>query len=114
MNGASLERKVFMSRARFGPALAWTNDHLVYVLDELPPNQNDSNVWSVKIDPHTGKPLGTATRLTAGPGRVQYLSSTIDGKQLAYVKQGLQPDLDVSQIETNATKLQAPRLPTLH
>src|SRR5712692_1334781 len=31
----------------------------VYVLDELPPNQNDSNVWSVRIDPHTGKPLGT-------------------------------------------------------
>jgi Tol biopolymer transport system component len=65
---ASNLRKVVLSQVRFGPALAWTNDHLVYVLDEAPPNQNDSNVWSVKIDPHTGKPLGTATRLTAGPG----------------------------------------------
>src|SRR6266446_4347281 len=94
---ASLERKVFMSRARFGPALAWTNDHLVYVLDELPPNQNDSNVWSVRIDPHTGKPLGTATRLTSGPGKVQYLSSAADGKRLAYVKQSWQPDVYVAR-----------------
>jgi DNA-binding winged helix-turn-helix (wHTH) protein len=73
-------RKVVMSHARFGPALAWTKDHLVYVLDELPPSQNDSNAWSVRIDPSTGNLAGTPAQLTAGPGRVQYLSSTIDGK----------------------------------
>jgi Tol biopolymer transport system component/DNA-binding winged helix-turn-helix (wHTH) protein len=110
---ASNVRKVVLSQARFGPALAWTSDHLVYVLDEAPPNQNDSNVWSVKIDPHTGKPLGTATRLTAGPGQVQYLSSTIDAKRLAYVKQGFQPDVYVARIVSNRTKLQTPRLLTL-
>jgi len=110
---ASLERRVFMSRARFGPALAWTNDHLVYVLDELPPNQNDSNVWSVRIDPHTGKPLGTATRLTSGPGKVQYLSRAADGKRLAYVKQSWQPDVYVARVEGKGTKLQTPRLLTL-
>jgi len=85
----------------------------MYVLDEAPPNQNDSNVWSVKIDPRTGKPLGTATRLTAGPGQVQYLSSPIDGKRLAYVKQGWQPDVYVARIESNGTKLRTPRLLTL-
>ena len=110
---ASNVRKVVMSHARFGPALAWTKDHLVYVLDEVPPSQNDSNAWSVRIDPRTGTLVGAATRLTAGPGRVQYLSSTIDGKRLAYVKQGWQPDVYVARIEGNGTKLQAPRLLTL-
>jgi Tol biopolymer transport system component/DNA-binding winged helix-turn-helix (wHTH) protein len=109
----SNQRNVVMSDARFGPTLAWTNDRLVYVLDEEPPSQNDSNVWSVRIDPRMVKPLGTATRLTAGPGRVQYLSSAADGKRLAYVKQGWQPDVYVARIEANGTKLQAPRLLTL-
>jgi len=40
----------------------------VYVLDELPPSQNDSNVWSVRIDPRAQNLVGTAMRLTAGPG----------------------------------------------
>jgi Tol biopolymer transport system component/DNA-binding winged helix-turn-helix (wHTH) protein len=107
------ERKVVMSQVRFGPALAWTADRLVYVLDESPPNQNDSNVWSVKIDPRTGKPLGTATRLTSGPGKVQYLSSAADGKRLAYVKQSWQPDVYVARVEANGSKLQKPRILTL-
>jgi Tol biopolymer transport system component/DNA-binding winged helix-turn-helix (wHTH) protein len=107
------ERKVVMSQVRFGPALAWTADRLVYVLDESPPNQNDSNVWSVKIDPRTGKPLGTATRLTSGPGKVQYLSSAADGKRLAYVKQSWQPDVYVARVEAKGSKLQKPRILTL-
>ena len=109
----SNERKVVISQARLGPALAWTNDRLVYVLDESPPNENDSNAWSVKIDPHTGKPLGTATRLTTGPGKIQYLSSAADGRRLAYVKQSWQPDVYVARLEANGTKLQTPRLLTL-
>jgi Tol biopolymer transport system component/DNA-binding winged helix-turn-helix (wHTH) protein len=110
---ASNQRKVVFSQARLGQALSWTNERLVYVLEEEPPNQSDSNAWSVKIDPLTGKPLGTATRLTTGPGRVQYLSSTTDGKRLAYVKQGWQPDVYVARIEAHGTKLQAPRILTL-
>jgi len=110
---ASNVRKVVMSHARFGPALAWTKDLLLYVLDELPPSQNDSNVWSVRIDPRAQNLVGTAMRLTAGPGRVQYLSSTIDGRRLAYVKQGWQPDVHVARIESNGSKLRTPRLLTL-
>jgi Tol biopolymer transport system component/DNA-binding winged helix-turn-helix (wHTH) protein len=110
---ASNFRKVVMSQAWFGPALAWTNDRLVYVLDEAPPNQNDSNVWSVKIDPRTGRALDTAKRLTVGPGQVQYLSSAADGKRLAYVKEGWQEDVYVARLEANGTRLETPRLLTL-
>jgi Tol biopolymer transport system component/DNA-binding winged helix-turn-helix (wHTH) protein len=110
---ASNFRKVVMSQAWFGPALAWTNDHLVYVLDEAPPNQNDSNVWSVKIDLRSGRALDTAKRLTVGPGQVQYLSSAADGKRLAYVKEGWQEDVYVARLEANGTRLETPRLLTL-
>jgi Tol biopolymer transport system component len=37
----------------------------------------------------------------------------VDGKRLAYVKQGWQPDVYVARIESNGIRLQAPRLLTL-
>lgn len=110
---ASNERRVVLEKPGLGPALAWVNQSLVYVLGEAPPSQNDSNIWAVKIDSHTGKPLGTARRLTSSPGEVEYLSSAADGKRLAYVKQGWQPDVYVAKLEANGTKLSTPRRLTL-
>jgi len=110
---ASNERKVVKDGARFGPALAWTGDRLAYVLGEAPPNQNDSNVWSQRIDSQTGKLLGSAIRLTTGPGEVQYLSGAADGKRLAYVKESWQPDVYTAKLDASGTRLQEPRLLTL-
>ena len=110
---ASGERKVVLAEARLGPGLAWVNDRLAYVLSEAPPNQGDSNVWWIKIDSHTAKAMGTPTRLTSSPGAVQYLSAAADGKRLAYLKAGWQPDIYVARLEANGTKLQTPRRLTL-
>src|SRR6202035_1960911 len=103
MDLPSKERHIVMSKVRLGPALAWIKDSLAYVLGEAPPSQSDFNIWSLKIDAHTGKPLGTPRRLTSTPGAVQYLSSAADGKRLAYVKVGWQPDVYVSRLESNGT-----------
>ena len=54
LDPASGQRKVVLSEPRLGPALAWAGEHLAYVLGELPPNQNDSNVWWMKIDVRPG------------------------------------------------------------
>jgi Tol biopolymer transport system component/DNA-binding winged helix-turn-helix (wHTH) protein len=113
LNLASNERQVLMEKARLGPAIAWLNESLAYVLGEAPPSQDDSNVWAVKIDSRAGKPIGTPKRLTSTPGAVQHLSSTMDGKRLVYVKQGWQPDVYVARLEANATKLSTPRRMTL-
>ncbi len=107
------ERTVVLSHARLGGAMAWANGQIIYVLDEPPPSQDDSNVWAVKIDPRTRKPFGAGTRLTSGPGQVQSLSGAADGKRLAYVKQSLQQDVYVARFDANGTKLQTPRLMTL-
>ena len=109
---ASNERRVVL-KTRLGPAMAWVGDSLVYVLAEAPPSQNDSNLWSMKIDARTGKPLGPAKRLTSAPGFIQYLTSSADGKRLAYIKEGWQPDVYVARLEANGTKLSTPKRLTL-
>ena len=110
---AGNQRFVVLAQPRLGPALAWIGDRLVYVLNETPPNQNDSNVWSMKIDSGTGKPADGATRITSSPGGIQYLSSASNGKRLAYVKEGWQPDVYVAKVEANGTRLSTPRRLTL-
>ena len=95
---------------------AWrgSENRLVYVLNETPPNQNDSNIWSVRIDSRHGKTSGHgATRITSSPGAIQYLSSSANGKRLAYVKEGWQPDVYVAKVEGNGTRLSTPRRLTL-
>ena len=76
---ATNQRWVVSSEARLGPALAWAGDRMVYVLNEASPSQNDSNLWSLKIDARTGKPLGPATRITSSAGAIRYLSGSADG-----------------------------------
>ncbi len=110
---ASNQRLLVLAQPRLGPAVAWIGNRLVYILNETPPNQNDSNIWSVRIDSGTGKPLDGATRITSSPGAIQYLSSSANGKRLAYVKEGWQPDVYVAKVEGNGTRLSRPRRLTL-
>lgn len=110
---AGKQRSLVLAQPRLGPALAWVGDRLVYVLNETPPNQNDSNIWSMKIDSRTGKPLGAGTRITSSPGGIQYFSSAANGRRLAYVKEGWQPDVYVARVEDNGTRLGTPRRLTL-
>jgi Tol biopolymer transport system component/DNA-binding winged helix-turn-helix (wHTH) protein len=110
---ASNERRVVMDKVQLGPAVAWVNQNLVYVLGEAPPNQSDSNIWAVKVDSRSGKLLGAPRRLTSSPGAVQYISAAATGKRLAYLKEGWQPDVYVARLESNGSKLSTPRRLTL-
>jgi Tol biopolymer transport system component len=49
----------------------------------------DTNMWSVGIDPATGKAAGAPRRLTRGPGFVSHFSVSRDGNALAYFTAGL-------------------------
>lgn len=109
----SNQRTVVLADPQIGPAMAWVDDHLAYVLNEAPPNQNDSNVWWMKIDSHTSKPVGTPRRLASSPGSVSSLSVADDGKRLAYLKQGWQPDVYVAKIEAGGTRIGPPQRLTL-
>ena len=43
------ERTVALSHARLGPAMAWANGQVIYVLDEPPPSQDDSKFGQSKL-----------------------------------------------------------------
>ena len=88
-----------------GPGLAWTPDnHLVYSLSEAPPNQSDSNIWSVPLDSH-GRVVGTALRLTATPDEVSTLSASADGKRIAYMENSLSPAIYTAEVESGGARL---------
>src|SRR5215471_14966842 len=47
-------------------------------------NHSDMNLWSVGLDEATGAAVGPLRRLSRGPGILQFLSTTADGRMLAY------------------------------
>jgi len=60
----------------------------------------DTNMWSVDIDPSTGKARGTPRRLTRGSGFVDHFSVSRDGKVIAYFAAGQRgPELRLRDLE---------------
>ena len=45
---------------------------------------SDMNLWSIGLDQNTGAAVGPLRRLSRGPGILQFLSMTADGRTLAY------------------------------
>ena len=96
-----------------GQALVWRSDnHLVYSISEPPPNQDDSNIWSVPLDAH-GRIAGTAVRLTAAPDKVSSLSASADGKRITYTKNYLNPGIYVAELISGGRRLSTPQRLTL-
>jgi DNA-binding winged helix-turn-helix (wHTH) protein/Tol biopolymer transport system component len=98
---------------RLGSGLVWTRDNrLIYSVSEPRPNQGDSNVWSILLDPQ-GHVAGTAVRLTATPDDVAGINATEDGKRIAYTKFSLNPDVYVTELDGRGTRLSPLRQLTL-
>ena len=110
---ATRETHVLVATPTLGSTVAWAPDgRLIYSLDEPPPNQNDSNLWSVLPDV-SGRVKQTSTRLTRGPGLARLAGITADGKRLAYFRQSLEPDVYVTDLESRGARLTPPRRLTL-
>jgi Tol biopolymer transport system component/DNA-binding winged helix-turn-helix (wHTH) protein len=89
---------------RGGAALGWLPDgRLIYPLREARPNQQDTNLWSVQLDPDTSQPLGGARRITNGRGIAVQLSLTADGQRMALRRHAPQPDIFVADLEPGGT-----------
>jgi Tol biopolymer transport system component len=87
-----------------GPALCWLPDgRLIYSLAESPPNQADSNLWALKVDPVKGEVRGQPERVTNWAGfRAGAVSATADGKRLALIKTHSQSSIYVASLGTSA------------
>jgi DNA-binding winged helix-turn-helix (wHTH) protein/Tol biopolymer transport system component len=96
-----------------GQALVWMSDnHLAYSISEPPPNQDDSNVWSVPLDAQ-GRIAGSAVRLTAAPDEVSGLTASADGKRITYSKNYLNPSIYVAELTSGGRRLNTPQRLTL-
>lgn len=103
-----------LQEEELGMSLGWTADnHLIYSLQEPPPNQNDSNLWAVRLSPGADGTSGKPERLTNDSGIVASLSLSRDGQRLAFSKHTIQPDVYVAELETKGTHLGALKRLTL-
>jgi Tol biopolymer transport system component/DNA-binding winged helix-turn-helix (wHTH) protein len=102
-------------RCRGYESLWWLSDgRLIYSQPEPPPNQNDDNLWGIRVDPRTGAPAGNLRRITNWvDSHFWGLSATADGKRLAFLKGNPQSDVYVGELEARATRLKTPRRLTL-
>jgi Tol biopolymer transport system component/DNA-binding winged helix-turn-helix (wHTH) protein len=113
LNVATGESHILLSIAGQRPTVAWAPDgRLIYSRGEAVPNQNDSNLWALRVD-RDGRALGSPFRLTHGTGEASALSITSDGERLAFFRQAVEPDVYVADLEANGTKLSALRRLTL-
>jgi Tol biopolymer transport system component/DNA-binding winged helix-turn-helix (wHTH) protein len=109
VSSASVHVTSWMFSGLDGP-LAWSPDgHLIYTVAEAPPRPPDSNLWSVAINSQ-GQRTGAPVRLTSDTGTVRSISTTADGKRLAYVKGIPQPDVYVARLEARGGITEPQRL----
>ncbi len=93
----------------------WAPDgRLVYSLAEPSPNQNDSNLWGIQVDSASGKPQGTAAKLTNWAGfSFAFPAGTADGKKLAFLRMSYESDVYVGELQSGGNKMSPPRRLTL-
>ncbi|HMD18831.1 MAG TPA: winged helix-turn-helix domain-containing protein [Alloacidobacterium sp.] len=106
--------ETILSDFRLGEALAWPeNRRLIYALQEAPPNDGNFNLWSVHLDSHTGRPYGSATRITNDQTPIAGVSVTSDGKRLALLRREFQSDVYVAELMAQGKQLSPLRRFTL-
>jgi len=98
-----------LANQELGEALAWpAKDRLVYSLAEPLPNQGDSNLWAVSIDPKGFSMTGHPVRLTSGPDKKVRLSTSGDGKQLTFLRWRGEPHIYVADLDAGRRGILTP------
>jgi eukaryotic-like serine/threonine-protein kinase len=86
-----------------GKPLSWLSDgRVIYALSEPTPNQRDSNLWGLRVDPSTGAVSGKPERLTNWTGfKIADISATADSKRLSVVKWQIQTGIYFASLGNN-------------
>jgi Tol biopolymer transport system component len=105
--------ETILVRAGLNRGLAWTRTgRLIFSAAEAQPNPDDSNLWFLNVDTGSARPVGAPIRITRETGVIHSVSSTADGRRLAFFKSTYQPDVYISDIDPRG-RLSPPKLLTL-
>jgi eukaryotic-like serine/threonine-protein kinase len=83
--------------------LWWLPDgRLIYSMPDPSPNELDSNLWAVEVDPVTGKVRGQPAQLSSWTGfALGSLNATADGKRLVFMKFEAQAGIYLASLLTD-------------
>ncbi len=87
-----------------GSGFAWLpDDRFVYSLADAPPLEQGANLFEVRLDHDTGRPLGPARQLTTWSGiDAVSLSASADGSRVAFIRGNQQTDVEVAAVSRGA------------
>jgi serine/threonine protein kinase len=92
-------------------SIAWLPDgRMIFSLRESPPNERSSNLWSLQVDPDSGRALGQPVRLTNWTGSAQEdMVASADGKRLAFQQVNVETAVKVAALRSDAGQLETGR-----
>jgi Tol biopolymer transport system component len=96
------------------PMVSWTRDgRVIFARHEPHPHEDDSNAWAIQLAPDTGRPTEKPIRLTNSPGAISSFSIAANGTRLAFIKNTLQPQVWVGELDAASRTLRNNRRLTL-
>ena len=91
---------LILSDYRLQYGLVWTRDNrILFSRAEEPPNQGESNVWSLKVDTRPGWRWGAPVRLTSGPDWKPVINMSADGMHAVFIRTNIAPAVYVADVD---------------
>ena len=103
---AGRKSDVILSDYRLQYGLVWTRDNrILFSRAEEPPNQGESNVWSLEIDRRPAWRWGAPVRLTSGPDWKPVINMSADGKHAVFIRTNIEPAVYVADVDAKTREI---------
>ena len=103
---ASGKTDLILNDYRLQNGLVWTRDNrILFSRAEEPPNQGESNVWSMKVDARPGWRWGAPVRLTSGPDWKPVINMSADGKHAVFIRTNIAPAVFVADVDARTREI---------
>lgn len=103
---ASGKTDLILNDYRLQYGLVWTRDNrILFSRAEEPPNQGESNVWSMKVDTRPGWTQGAPVRLTSGPDWKPVTNMSADGKNAVFIRTNIEPAVFVADVDARTREI---------
>jgi DNA-binding winged helix-turn-helix (wHTH) protein/Tol biopolymer transport system component len=103
---ASGKTDLILNDYRLQYGLVWTRDNrILFSRAEEPPNQGESNVWSLKVDTRPGSRWGAAVRLTSGPDWKPVINMSADGRHAVFIRTNIAPAVFVADVDARTREI---------